>query len=293
MHSYLIVLSLAGAVALRLGYGGMAERLELAGREASWSRRWAVALGAFLLPPLLMLATAIAILTMGLHGSMLGHGVGHLGYGVALVVSLWFCSVFVWQASHALRSRWHISRLPLTQIQGLAARRLDSQLPFAARVGFWKPSLIVSQGLQALLSDAEVAAVLRHEQAHLTYRDTFWFFWLGWIKTATAGLPGTDSLWAELLLLREMRADRWAAQSCDPLLLAESLLKMAQAAVPVEPGWVMFAEAHESNRLEQRIEALLAPAQSSQQADSAVFWVIVSLAIATLPLLTNLLHSAT
>ena len=293
MHSLLMLLSLAGALTLRFGHESLAGQGGGLGREASWSRRWAVALGAFLLPPLLVLTMAIAVLTMGVHGSMLGHGVGQLGYGVALITLLWFGSVLFWQIGHALRSHWRINRLCQTQIQGVTARRLDSHLPFAARVGFWQPVLIVSQGLQALLSEAEVAAVLRHEQAHLTYRDTFWFFWLGWIRTATAGLFGTESLWAELLLLREMRADRWAAQSHDPLLLAESLLKMAQAAVPVEPGWVMFSEAHESNRLEQRIDALLTSEAQSQQQDFAVVWVLISLMFAALPLMTNLLHSVT
>lgn len=292
MHSLLMVLSLVGAVLLRWSYGAIFSRFLSAASQARWSYRWSIALGGFLLPPLLMFATAIAILTMGVHGSMLGHGVGHWGYGVALVTLLWFAGVLAWQAIHSLRSHLRIRRLPRTQIQGFIARRLDSPLPFAARVGFWRPVLVVSQGLQKLLDDSEVAAVLHHEQAHLAYRDTFWFFWLGWLRTATAGLPGTASLWAELLLLREMRADRWAAQSHDPLLLAESLLKMAQAAVPVEPGWVMFSEEHESNRLEQRIDALLAPVPQAQQYDSAVLWVMMSLAISTLPLWTHLFHSA-
>lgn len=292
MHSLLLVMSLVGAVALRLGYRAIAGKSGLTESHSNWSRRWSVALGAFLLPPLLIFAMAIAILTMGIHGSMLGHGVGHLGYGLALVTLLWFAGVLTWQSFHSLRSHLRIRRLPRTQVQAFIAHRLDSPLPFAARVGFWRPVLVVSQGLQNLLNESEVAAVLHHEQAHLIYRDTFWFFGLGWLRTATAGLPGTARLWAELLLLREMRADRWAAQSHDPLLLAESLLKMAQAAVPAEPGWVMFSEAHESNRLEQRIDALLAPEPHAQQYDSAVLWVMVSLAIATLPLLTHFLHSA-
>jgi len=304
MHSFLILLSLVGAIAMRLAYRltykAVAKQLSPANSPANApatrSHRWPLALCLFLLPPLLILAMAIAILTMGVQGSMLGHGVGHAGHAVALAILLWFSTVLAWQSLCAVRSQSRIRRLPRTHIQGVVARRLESPLPFAARVGFWQPVLVVSQGLQTLLNKAEVAAVLCHEQAHLTYRDTFWFFWLGWLRTATAGLPGTRLLWDELLLLREMRADAWAAQSHDPLLLAESLLKMAQAAVPTEPGWVMFSEGQEAdcleqpNRLEQRIEALLAPELGSHQSNSAVLWVVVSLAIAMLPLLTNLLH---
>jgi hypothetical protein len=37
-------------------------------------------------------------------------------------------------------------------------------------------------------------------------------------------------VWHELILLRELRADRWAAQFVDPLLLAETLLTVARSA---------------------------------------------------------------
>ncbi len=292
MHSLLVLLSVVVALSLRLAYLGFVDRTTLADPTLSWSRRWSLALGAFLLPPLLILAMAIAILTMGIHGSMLGHAVGHLGYGCALVLVVSFATTLLVLGVNALRSYGRLRNLPLTNVQGVVARRLDTELPFAARVGFWQPALVVSHGLDHLLSETELDAVLRHEQAHLIYRDTFWFFWLGWLRTTTAWLPGTCVLWTELLLLREMRADRWAAQGTDPILLAESLLKMAQAAVPAEPGWVMFSEENEGDRLEQRINALLASQPQVHQADVASRWVMASFAIAALPLLTNLWHIA-
>jgi len=72
------------------------------------------------------------------------------------------------------------------------------------------------------LDNAHLDAVIAHEQAHF-YWDTFWFFWLGWVLHCHC--CNTESLWQELLILREVRADHWAAQQVDPLLLAESLLR--------------------------------------------------------------------
>ena len=86
-------------------------------------------------------------------------------------------------------------------------------------------------------------AVLAHEQAHVYYRDTFWFFWLGWIRSFTIWLPNTEAVWQELLLLRELRADRQATEQVDFLLLAESLLIVAQNPLLASPA--ISANLHE------------------------------------------------
>jgi Zn-dependent protease with chaperone function len=293
MHSLLIWASLVAALFLRLLSGWALQTWQAAPvLNRTWLRRWQFALVAFCLPPLLILAMAIAVVTMGIHGSMLGHAVGGFGYGTALVALVGFGGLLSVQVASAWRTQSRLRGLPQIQLQGQAARDLEADLPFAAMVGFWRPVLVVSRGIHRLLSDSELAAVLCHEQAHLTYRDNFWFFWLGWLRDTTAWLPGTPRLWQELLLLREMRADRWAAQRADPLVLAESLLKLVRAAVPAEAGWVMFSEGNESSRLEQRINALLAPEPPAPPKGSAVVWVLGSLAIAALPLLTHLWHRA-
>jgi Zn-dependent protease with chaperone function len=133
---------------------------------------------------------------------------------------------------------------------------VDSPQPYSAQIGFWQPELVVSQGLFTHLAPEQVEAVLRHEQAHVHYRDTFWFFWLGWVRRCTAWLPQTEALWQELLLLREMRADRWAAQHGDPLTLAEALLEVIRAAIETSEWAVPFG-ATEQCRVTERIEAML------------------------------------
>ncbi len=75
MHLFLIVMALSGAIALRLSWRGNAE---------TWHNRWHAALLAFLLPPLLLLMTAIAIVCMGDRGQMIGMETGRLSYYLAI-----------------------------------------------------------------------------------------------------------------------------------------------------------------------------------------------------------------
>jgi hypothetical protein len=161
---------------------------------------------------------------------------------------------------------------------GEHSRVLDNPIPFSALIGFWQPELIVSQGLLNTLDQDHLEAVFKHEQGHYYYRDTFWFFWLGWVRSISAWLPNTEALWQELLLLREMRADRWAAQQVDPLLLAESLLVVIST-LPVQSDncCAAFSCAAPYNRLEERIEALLAePELISQPSLLSWTWLLLA-----------------
>ncbi|MFN7502639.1 MAG: M56 family metallopeptidase, partial [Dolichospermum sp.] len=123
-------------------------------------------------------------------------------------------------------------------------------------------------------------------QGHYQYRDTFWFFWLGWMRSCTAWLPNTEPLWQELLVLRELRADSYAASQVDPLVLAESLL-LVVSNNPITSD-VCCAALGAGDRLEQRIEALLTPPEpiSERQLPS---WRIFLLAF--LPLITVVFHT--
>jgi Zn-dependent protease with chaperone function len=149
---------------------------------------------------------------------------------------------------------------------------------------------MVSQGLLQSLTEEQLQAVLTHEHAHLHYRDTFWFFWLGWVNRLTAWLPNSTLLWQELLLLRELRADRWAAQHVDSLVLAETLLQVVRSPLAPHPNeflWVAFEEAALGDRLEQRIDALLSPGSPSNCQLHHWLW----LALGLIPLLTLPLHT--
>ncbi|MBD0267082.1 MAG: M56 family metallopeptidase [Cyanobacteria bacterium Co-bin8] len=192
-------------------------------------------------------------------------------------------------AGQGVRSHLHLRRYPqIFLTTGETARCLPTDLPFAAQVGFWHSQLLVSHGLLAHLTPQELEAILAHEQAHRHYRDTFWFFWLGWLRRLTDWLPHTDTLWQELLLLREIRADRQATAQVDPLLLAELLVKLVTFPLNQEIfGQVAFSQPLSASRLEQRIEALLSQPQPGPAPHITIPWILVSL----VPLGTVLLHS--
>jgi Zn-dependent protease with chaperone function len=172
-------------------------------------------------------------------------------------------------------------------IAGTTARILETELPYSAQIGFWCSELVISTGLVASLDREHLNAVIAHEQAHLYYHDTFWFFWLGWVRSCTFWLPNTEALWQELLLLRELRADRRAAEKVDFLLLAESLLIVAKAPWD-SPVWCAnFNHLAIGDRLNERIDALLEetkPLPVGRWQNWSWVWSIF------LPLLTIFLH---
>jgi Zn-dependent protease with chaperone function len=265
------------------------ERLQMSHQD-----RWQRALFLFLFPALSIVVTAISVLCMGPKGQMLGFHGGWFSYVVAMAFIIyaivWVCTL-VGQGMIAVRK---ISCYPrsefATQLAGQTVKELDSPQVFAAQVGFWHPQLAVSKGMLKALDQTHLEAVLKHEQAHYHYRDTFWFFCLGYIKQVTRWLPNTDSLWQELLLLREMRADRWAAQYVDRLVLAEALLWSVSSAI--SPNSEVFCAAFSCpsprSRLEERIDAILdETTPESDPDDLSLGWLALSL----LPLVSVPFHS--
>lgn len=287
MHFSLILLAISIAFCVRL----LTFRL-----STTWTTRWHHTLGIFLFPPLLLMITALAVLCMGKQGQMLGLPVGEVGYACALSFLGIAIGFLLWQTVQGWRSLLSVQQYPAIEVkidrQHTTGHLLDTPIPFAARIGFWRSKLVISRGLFTQLSLDQVEAVLTHEQAHAHYRDTFWFFWLGWLRQFTAWLPGTESLWQELLLLREIRADRWAAQQVDSLLIAESLLQIAQfPLIELENSCAAISADTSLTRLEERIEALLSESTSHSDSHSKTqssFWFWVTPAL--IPLLTVVLH---
>jgi Zn-dependent protease with chaperone function len=285
MHLHLILLAIGLACTVRF----------LLFRPLAWPLRWQYPLGLFLFSPLLLLMTAAAVLEMGKQGQMLGLPVGQVGYAGALGFWVIAVALLLWRAIQGWQSVQQLRQYPTVELPNgetsTTGHLLDTAIPFAAQVGFWQPKLVISRGLLQFAPE-QIEAVLTHEQAHARYRDTFWFFWLGWLRQLTVWLPNTERLWQELLLLREMRADRCAAQQVDALVLAEALLQMAQA--PLEPEIMELENACAAisanatlTRLEERIDALLSDSDVPSH-PSALPWVWVVLSL--IPLLTVVLH---
>jgi Zn-dependent protease with chaperone function len=280
MHLSFILLAITAVLCIR-GFHGITSRAGASG--------WQRSLCLFLLPPLLLMTTALAVMLMGTDGYMLGLPVGWMGYLLSLSFLGYMGVVLLGATLSGWRSIQTVNTYGLFKFQETVGHILDTPNLFAAQVGFWNSKLVISRGLLKTFDEAQIEVVLTHEAAHHYYRDTFWFFWLGWLRQATRWLPYSESLWQELLLLRELRADRWAAQRVDALLLAETLLLVVKdPLINPEFDCAAFGTVASIDRLEERIEALLTDAEpSSQNWNLAVIWLLIPL----LPLLSLLLHT--
>lgn len=280
MHFTLLLVSVAIAISFRWAWRASA---------ADWSTRWQMALGAFLFSPLLLITSAIAILWMGPRGQMVRLWEGWGSYGIAIGFLSVGLILLVQLAMQAGRSLKNIHQLPQETILSTPARLLKHSMPYIAQIGFWNSELVISEGLLDTLDEAHLQVALTHEEAHRYYRDTFWFFWLGGLRRLTAWLPNTEALWQELILLRELRADRWAAQQTDGLLLAEALLSIVSASqVESEPWMAALNDSMPQTRLNERIDALLDESKSLPKTGYAV-WIWLSIAL--LPLFIVPFHS--
>lgn len=247
MHMVMILIALLSALIIRWCWST---------QPLNYPQRWQRTLFYFLFPPLLLLMTAMAVLAMGTQGKMLGWESGWFSYSLTLLFLLGTLATLLWQFYQ--HSRHCASLDQMTTILGYQAYLLPISVPYSAQIGWWHSQLVISEGLLSILDRAHLEAVIAHEQAHVYYRDTFWFFWLGWLYRSTAWLPNSRTLWEELLLLRELRADWKAAQTIDPLLLAESLVTVVQYAVQYpEVGCAALSCTASTSRLEERISALI------------------------------------
>lgn len=249
MHLMMILAALAIASGLRL------LPIPLSG---SWQARWQRSLFLFLFPPLILITTISSVLLMGSEGHMLGLKASQFGYELALLFAAWLLLKLGILARQVFISQRQIQTYPLTKIQDQEVRLIPLDLPYIAQIGFWQPKLVVSQNLVNILNQCQLKAVIEHEQAHYYYRDTFCFFWLGWLKNSTFWLNNSEALWQELLLLREIRADLKAAKQVDALTLAESLLRVVQSPLTTNNCFTAcFSLPVADNRLAQRIDALI------------------------------------
>lgn len=248
MHAILILAALGIAWSLRLRWSSPI---------GNWSERWQRSLLFFLFPPLLLIVTSLAVLFMGPGGEMVGVWDGWLSYFLSvafLAIAVIFCIKLAIDSTLFLQQ---IRSYPIKKVVGKSVRILNTPALFSAVIGFWNPEFTVSTGLLNTLDRDHLKAVIAHEQAHCYYRDTFWFFWLGWLRQLTAWLPRTKALWEELLVLREIRADAHAAGEVDSLLLAEALLLVASYPHRYSDIICIIGAVGPQHRLEERIEALL------------------------------------
>ena len=282
MHGSMLLLALTIAIGLRWFL-------------PSYQRRWQITLFFFLFPPLLLLMTVISVVCMGYRGQMLGYNSSLISYFSAIIWLVFALFCLIKLSYQTWQTHRDFSSYPLKKITTQKARVLAVDFPYSARVGFWKSELIVTQGLLNLLDQEHLQAVLAHEQAHQEYHDTFWFFWLGWLRSMSSWLPNSENLWSELVFLRELRADKYASGQVDYLLLAESLLLVAEkvnqvAEINFSDSCCVALNDHSlNNRLLERIDALVESENPELPRFNYQVWLLLSLSLA--PFLLLPLHS--
>jgi Zn-dependent protease with chaperone function len=260
MHLILILISLIIAYLIRLSIPYYSE----------WQGNWHYTLFLFIFSPLLLLMTILAVLFMGNEGEMLGNAVSYWGFLIAIVVLLIIVAFFGYLAYQGWQTKQHLNKYSRQKILDTEARIIPISFPYIAQVGFWQPELVVTEGLLCLFDREHLEAVFAHEASHVYYRDTFSFFWLGGIYRLTFWLPYSEVLWQELLFLRELRADHYASQLVDPLLLAEALFMIVK--FPLESTEILLSCGLSNSRLGDRIDHLLHNSQVDLHDNSWMIW---------------------
>jgi Zn-dependent protease with chaperone function len=106
--------------------------------------------------------------------------------------------------------------------------------PLALTYRLARPRIMVSTGLIAVLTAAELSAVLAHERCHLRQRDPLRLLAARLLAAYGCYLPITGWLARRLALRRELAADRAAAGFAGRGVLAGALLKLTTA--PARPA---------------------------------------------------------
>ncbi len=146
--------------------------------DCSWQTRWHRTLTAFVVPPLLLLATTVSIVTMGSDSAYLWEG--QLSFGLstgflALAGGLW--THLIWLA---LRTQRELRRYPTRSIRTdadtVTGRVMDVPAVFSAQVGLWSSDLVVSQGLLSHLDETIWLLFLHMSRVMPTTGIRFGFF---------------------------------------------------------------------------------------------------------------------
>ncbi len=249
MHLLLLIIAFTVACTVRLVSKS---------RMINPPKKWGLSLFFFGFPPLILLTTCLTVAFMGSQGQMWGIKASRLSYYFAVLYLVMAIAVLIksfWDLSQLQRT---VEQYPTQIIDNQPAQILDSSFPYAAQVGFWRSQLVISTGLQKLLSPEHLNAVIAHETAHKTHKDPFFFFWLSYLERVTFWLPNNQQLWRHLLLLRELRADQTAAEKVDFLLIAESLVSVTSETVKQKESLNLAWQCpFNDDRLEERINNLL------------------------------------
>lgn len=147
--------------------------------------------------------------------------------GAAALLCALYRAVTAWRSTHRLVQGWKQDAASVN-ISGINTPiwSISHPLPLVAVVGLVRPQMFVASHLFTQLSAEELAAVLQHEQWHLTSYDNIQRVWVDFCRL----LPGGRALEQEWHESVEMTADEFAARQHphSALDLASALVKIAR-----------------------------------------------------------------
>lgn len=159
-----------------------------------------------------------------------------LALGLAVLLLLRLLSVLLGSAAVTLRSRRDnrvLVDLVATRNPLLAGTRVvDSELPVAYCLPGLRPRVVLSRGALSLLADAEIRAVLAHEEAHVDQRHDLVVLPFVALRSTFPRLRVVRTAVAEVALLVEALADDRAVRTHDRTVLARALYKVGTAGAP-------------------------------------------------------------
>lgn len=170
------------------------------------------------------------------------------------------CTRELVRAQH-LTSRWLDEGTPI-ELPGatLPAFAVTSAFPIVAVVGIRKPRLIVGRSVLAACPPNEMAAIVAHEQHHVTAHHNLCRLILSALPDASAWLPFGDRASDQWHVAAEREADDAAAQSAPEghLDLASALIRVARLApARQDPVAVPVSALFRGESIDQRVERLL------------------------------------
>ncbi|WP_270171256.1 M56 family metallopeptidase [Paenibacillus sp. SYP-B4298] len=150
----------------------------------------------------------------------------------------------------------------LADALGLEQGRLAvirQEQPLAFTVGFWRPVIVLSSGLLALLNEEELEAVIEHESFHQKNKDACKLWTLRLIAEGLWFIPLTRWSYQSYHILSEVLADQYAISRMGTARgLGSALLKLIRIRMPMEGA---AAVSFSGGSINYRLQQLLQPQQ--------------------------------
>jgi hypothetical protein len=208
--------------------------------------------------------------------------VGLAVVGVALLIdAVWQCATCA-RATARLIAEWRSTATPLSLSNWMGrAWAIQPAFPIVAVAGPFRPQLFVASQVIRRCSSQEMAAIIAHEHAHVTSRDTLMRFLFA-ITPGTRLFSGVAERFERVWhAAAEEAADQWAGHIAGHLELASALTKVARlvpATPPSAAASALIGESELDTRVLRLIEAS-GPLHRKRAAWTPVLVLVVLVAI--------------